>query len=113
MSKWTLLLLLTIPALLAATALPAAAQQSWTTHLSQDEIQEKIQRLQMIQARNEERVLKIPGVLGIGIGLNHDRTDLCFIVYAEKISSEIRSRMNAGIERVPVRLVESGVIRAY
>lgn len=111
MKKW--MFLLVIAALLAVAAIPAAAQQDPIASLSQAELQEKIQKLQQIQARNEERVLKIPGVVGIGIGLDRGRHHLCFIVYAEKLTSEIRSHLKAGIEEIPVRWVESGVIRAY
>jgi hypothetical protein len=98
---------------LLATMTPASAQMASSSRLTQAQIQDKLQHLEEIQARNEDRVLQIPGVVGIGIGLNRDRSDLCFIVYAEKITDQIKGRLSAGIENVPVRLIESGELRAY
>lgn len=108
--SWVLLVL---AAWLVLAAQPATAQPTFSERLSAAEVQEKLSELQIIQTRNEERVLRIPGVLGIGIGVNRDQNDLCFIVYAEKITDRIRSRLAAGIEKIPVRLVESGEIRAF
>lgn len=74
---------------------------------------QRIEELKVIQARNENQVMSIPGVVGIGIGLTEDGKDLAFIVYVEKLTPRIKARVSGQIEEVPVRLIESGIFKAY
>lgn len=74
---------------------------------------DRVEALKVIQARNENRVLEIPGVVGIGIGLAEDGKDLAFIVYVEKLTSAVRAQAPVHIEGVPIRMIESGVFKAY
>ena len=73
----------------------------------------RIEELKVIQARNEESIMGIPGVVGIGIGLTEDGENLAFIIYVEKLNSTIKAHVPDRIENVPVRLIESGKFRAY
>ncbi len=74
---------------------------------------QRIEALKGIQASHEDRVMAIPGVVGIGIGLTEDGKDLAFIVYVEKLTPSVKVQMPARIEGVPVRLIESGIFKAY
>jgi hypothetical protein len=73
----------------------------------------RVEVLREVQERNENRVLAIPGVVGIGIGPTQDGKGLAFIVYVEKLTPEMRGRLPVDIEGIPVRLYESGIIKAY
>lgn len=74
---------------------------------------QRIEELKVIQARNEDQIMSIPGVVGIGIGLTEEGKDLAFIVYVEKLTPNIKARVSDQIEGVPVRLIESGIFKAY
>ena len=74
---------------------------------------QRVEELKEVQARHEDRVMGIPGVVGIGIGLTEDGQDLAFIVYVEKLTPSIKAQVPARIEGVPVRLIESGIFKAY
>jgi hypothetical protein len=73
----------------------------------------RVEELKGIQATNEDIVMDIPGVVGIGIGLTEDGKDMAFIVYVEKLTPSVKSQVPGSIEGVPVRLIESGIFEAY
>lgn len=73
----------------------------------------RLDELKAIQARYEEAILKVHGVVGMGIGLTEDGKDLGFVGYCKKLTTEIRAMVPRNVEGVPVRLIESGVFRAY
>ena len=75
--------------------------------------QARVELIKGIQERNEQKVMNIPGVVGIGIGLTEDGKELCFIVYLEKVTASARATVPVRIEGVPVRIVESGIFEAY
>jgi len=74
---------------------------------------QQVVKLQEIQARHENLVLAVPGVVGIGIGLTEEGKGLAFIVYVEKLTAALKVQLPEHIEGVPVRLFESGIIKAY
>jgi hypothetical protein len=74
---------------------------------------DRLEDLKDIQARNEHTLFGIPGIVGIGIGLTEDSKDLAFIVYVEKNSMNAVTLVPRKIEDVPVRVIESGMFRAY
>jgi len=74
---------------------------------------QRVEELKAVQARHEDGVMNIPGVVGIGIGLTDDGKDLAFIVYVERLTSAMKANVPDSIENVPVRLIESGVFKAY
>jgi hypothetical protein len=73
----------------------------------------RVEELRGIQARHEDSIMNIPGVVGIGIGLTEDGKDLAFIVYVEKLTLAVEAQVTDRIEGVPVRLIESGIFKAY
>lgn len=74
---------------------------------------ERVEELKEIQARHEDGIMDIPGVVGIGIGLTEDGADLAFIVYVEKVTSSVKVKVPSHVEGVPVRMIESGIFKAY
>ena len=73
----------------------------------------RIEELKKIQARNEEAVFNVPGVVGMGIGLTEDSKGPAFVVYCKKQRPEARALVPHHLEGVPVRVIETGVFRAY
>jgi hypothetical protein len=74
---------------------------------------QRVEELKAVQARHEDGVMGIPGVVGIGIGLTEDGKDLAFIVYVEKLTAAVKAQVPDRIEGVPVRMIESGIFKAY
>ena len=72
-----------------------------------------VEALKGIQSANEEAIFNVPGVVGIGIGLMEDGESLGFVVYLKKLTTEVRAQVPTNLEGVPVRLIESGVFKAY
>lgn len=66
----------------------------------------RIAALRQIQSRNQERILAIPGIHAIGIGL--DGNELVFKVYGTALSAQIQSALPARIEGVRVVFRQSG-----
>ena len=65
----------------------------------------QIARLKEIQDRHQDEVLQIPGVQGIGIGLDQNGLGFVFHVY---VTAQATATVPRAIEGVPVQLVETG-----
>jgi hypothetical protein len=65
------------------------------------------------EGNHATQLLRIPGIVGIGIGLTADGKDLAFIVYVENRSMSVMPLVPQRIEDVPVRIIESNRFRAY
>jgi hypothetical protein len=61
---------------------------------------------------NEERWLKIPGVVGAGVGLGSDGTNAELVVFVDRNAREARAQVPSRIEGVPVTIIEAGEFRA-
>ena len=57
--------------------------------------------------------MSVPGVRGIGIGLDEAGQQPAFVIYVEKLGDGLRSKLPASIEGTNVRLIESGDIVAH
>ncbi len=64
---------------------------------------EETQSLAAIQARNEDEIMKLPGVLGMGVGLDRESRKLAFLVVVDKKAE--MPKLPKDIEGVPI-LVE-------
>ena len=74
---------------------------------------QRVEELKEVQARHEDGVMGIPEVVGIGIGLTEDGKDLAFIIYVEKLTPSVKAQVPDHLEGVPVRMIESGIFKAY
>jgi hypothetical protein len=69
-------------------------------------------RLMAIQARHESEILKIPGVVGIGIGVMEAIDRLEFKIFVVELTPTIQQAIPSNLEGVPVKIVVSGEIVA-
>ena len=74
---------------------------------------QQVEVLKSVHARHENSVFSIPGVVGFGIGLNESGQGPAFIVYVEKLTDTVQAQVPYNIEDVPVRVIESGIFKAY
>jgi len=63
-----------------------------------------------IKDRHEARLMKTPGVVGVGIGRKDGKE--CIRVYVENGSPKVLSALPRSLEDVPVEVVVSGSFRA-
>jgi hypothetical protein len=73
----------------------------------------RIEALKAVQSRHEGAIMSVPGVRGIGIGLDEAGQNSAFVIYVEKLGDGLRSKLPASIEGTKVRLIESGDIIAH
>lgn len=64
-----------------------------------------------VKRRHEARLLKMRGVVGVGIG-KKDGKD-CIRVYVEEDSPRIRTALPQALEEIPVEIVVSGPFKAF
>jgi hypothetical protein len=74
----------------------------------QNTLDPQLMSLEEIQARYEGDLLRLPGVQGIGVGLDETGRRLAFHVYVRERTPELESAVPRQIETVPVRLIETG-----
>ena len=63
-----------------------------------------------VKKRHEARLMKTPGVVGVGIGWSGKRTVIR--VYVERDSPKVRRAVPEALEDVPVEIVVSGPFKA-
>ncbi|HYM40624.1 MAG TPA: hypothetical protein VEY12_10895 [Thermoplasmata archaeon] len=63
-----------------------------------------------VKKRNEARLMKTPGVVGVGIGRSGGKTVIR--VYVAKDSPKVRKAVPRMLENVPVEVVVSGPFKA-
>jgi hypothetical protein len=61
----------------------------------------------------EAEVLKIPGVVGLGIGISDSEPAHATVeVYSDAEPSDIQKKLPAGLQSLPVKIIRTGTIRA-
>jgi hypothetical protein len=73
----------------------------------------RIRLLKQIQKRHETRLLSVPGVSGVGIGMDEAGMNAVLVVFCEKLTAKVRTAIPSELEGVQVRLIESGVFVAH
>jgi len=73
----------------------------------------RIRLLKQVQERHEARLLSVPGVRGVGIGMDEARKDTVLVVFVEKLTDKLKKTIPSEIEGARVRMIESGVIVAH
>lgn len=76
-------------------------------------VDERIRLLKQVQKRHEARLLSVPGVRGVGIGMDEARRDAVLVVFVEKLTDRLKNTIPSKLEGTRVRLIESGVIVAH
>jgi hypothetical protein len=72
----------------------------------------EVARLVAIKRRHDEAILKIPGVVGSGVGLDPETQTPVIEIYVEKDTPGIRRQLPQTLDGAPVRLIETGKVRA-
>jgi hypothetical protein len=84
---------------------------------SEDRLQEVNQvsnrTIEEVKADWEERLMAMPGVMGVGIGLTQDRQRTCIKVYVNRQSSAQTDQIPQEIEGHPVEVEIRGPFRAF
>lgn len=63
-----------------------------------------------IKRRHESRLMRTPGVVGVGIGRKDGKA--CIRVYVEDGSPKVLAALPQALDEVPVEVVVSGAFRA-
>jgi hypothetical protein len=89
---------------------PSGAGLTWEQELGvvAQSVDPRLARLEEIQERHEDEVLRIPGVQGIGIGLDEKRENLLFHVYVIKQTPSLTGALPREIDGIPVQVIETG-----
>lgn len=85
-------------------------QQNW----------EIVNRASMVKARYEHRLMRYPNVIGVGVGLRHQRgqvtNEVCIVVMVRhKVPPDdldLNDRLPENLEGIPVDVLEVGDIEA-
>jgi hypothetical protein len=72
----------------------------------------KVASLATVKSRHEAELMKIPGVLGAGVGLSPSGKPVVR-VYVEKGTWAVRAALPPDLGGVPVQIEETGPIVAY
>jgi len=64
-----------------------------------------------VLADHDDDLLKIPGVVGVYVGVLDDGSTPCLKVMAKKKTAELKDRIPRSLEGYPVLVEETGVIR--
>ncbi|MFQ5739524.1 MAG: PA domain-containing protein [Acidobacteriota bacterium] len=95
----------------AATGM--ASEQEIMDQIQALEYPPEIQSLMAIQAREEKRIFRNPGVEGMAIGLDNGKGHYAFVIYVEKLTPALARLLPGHLDGVPVRVEESGKFYAF
>jgi hypothetical protein len=70
-----------------------------------------VEHASQVKARNEDALLRIPGVVGVGVGLASDGSGPVIQVYVAEATEQVLGDVPGRLEDVAVEVVETGVIR--
>ena len=107
-----LLVYLTLGVFVDGVSPTAVTQQELAQQIGAMSMDPQMARMRSIQTSNQDSILAIPGIVGIGIGLTEDGENSAFIVYTEKLTDEVAQAVPSTLEGIPVRLIESGEFTA-
>ena len=107
-----LLVYLTLGVFVDGVSPTAVTQQELAQQIGAMSMDPQMARMRTIQTSNQDSILAIPGIVGIGIGLTEDGENSAFIVYTEKLTDEVAQAVPSTLEGIPVRLIESGEFTA-
>jgi hypothetical protein len=76
--------------------------------------QRALEAVSKVKEKHEEAILRIEGVVGIGVGLSDTEPGQVVIeVYTKKPAHEMRHLIPEAIEGIPVKIIETGEIVAF
>ena len=75
---------------------------------------EEVRRATAVLARHEMQLMKVPGVIGVGIGATEqgDRAAIHVYVNAKAMGEKVPAAFPQQIENIPVKVIHTDDIRA-
>jgi hypothetical protein len=70
-----------------------------------------VEHASQVKARHEDALLRIPGVVGVGVGLASDGSGPIIQVYVAEATEQVLRDVPSRLEDVGVEVVETGVVR--
>ncbi len=67
-----------------------------------------VEHAREVKARHEAALLRIPGVVGVGVGVAADGSGIVIQVYVEERTGDLEARIPDHLEDVPVEIIETG-----
>jgi hypothetical protein len=74
---------------------------------------EAVESAKAIRDRHEDSLMRVPGVVGTGIGAGDQSGQPAIEVFVEKLTPEAQAATSKDVEGLPVKVVESGEFVAY
>jgi hypothetical protein len=94
--------------------LSVAESQAANAQLPPQVSQAAVDAVRRIKELHEGRLLSIPGVIGVGVGVSEKATGQAAIgIYVTQATESLRQALPKSLDSVEVKIVETGEIRAY
>jgi hypothetical protein len=96
------------------TILSLAEIQSANAQLPPQASQAAVDAVRRVKERHEGRLLAIPGVIGVGVGVSEKTSRQAAIeVYVKEAGESLHRALPKSLDGVEVKIIETGEIRAY
>ncbi|GIX45864.1 MAG: hypothetical protein KatS3mg131_0075 [Candidatus Tectimicrobiota bacterium] len=89
-----------------ATATEAPLRREWSMR------DPRVAAAAAVQRRHTEALMRLPGVVGTGIGLSEETGQVVIEVYVERATAALQRALPRRLEGLPVQVVETGTIVA-
>jgi hypothetical protein len=94
--------------------LTVAESQAANAQLPPQASQTAVDAVRRVKERHEGRLLAIPGVVGVGVGVSEKAREQAAIeVYVIQLTESLRQTLPRSLDGVEVKTIETGEIRAY
>jgi hypothetical protein len=98
----------------AKTILSVAEIQAANAQLPPQASQAAVDAVRRVKERHEGRLLAIPGVIGVGVGVSEKTSRQAAIeIYVKEAGESLHRVLPKSLDGVEVKIIETGEIRAY
>jgi hypothetical protein len=98
----------------AKKLLSVAESQAANAQLPPQASQTAVDAVRKVKERHEDRLLAIPGVIGVGVGVSEKAIGQAAIeIYVKETTEARRQTLPQSLDGVEVKTIETGEIRAY
>ena len=94
--------------------LSVAESQAANAQLPPQVSQAAVDAVRRVKERHEGRLLSIPGVIGVGVGVSEKAIGQAVVeIYVKESTESLRQALPKSLDSVELKIVETGEIRAY
>ena len=94
--------------------LSVAESQAANAQLPPQASQTAVDAVRRVKERHEGRLLSIPGVIGVGVGVSEKAIGQAVVeIYVKESTESLRQALPKSLDSVELKIVETGEIRAY